>query len=115
MSNSTNSQLSIVDELRNQLTEIKDKIKESSASSNVFDTLTGSAKLLQDKINFFLGNKGFLNQSDVNDAYATIQDVKRNQLDLDSKKAKKNAYMYGGLVIAGIIGIYLLLKQKNKG
>ena len=114
MTNTTNTQLSIVDELKSQLTDIKDKIKESSSSGNSFDVLTSSAKVIQDKIDFFLKNKGFYNQSDINDAYSTIQDVKRRQLELDTKKSKNRAILYSALVLGGVIGIYLLLKSKNK-
>jgi benzoyl-CoA reductase/2-hydroxyglutaryl-CoA dehydratase subunit BcrC/BadD/HgdB len=115
MPNSTNTQLSIVDELKSQLTDIKDKIKESSTSGSSFDILTSGAKILQDKIDYFLKNKGFYTQSDVNDAYATMQEVQRKQLEADTKKAKNRAILYTGLVLAGIIGLYLLLRQKNKG
>lgn len=114
MSNATNTQLSIVDELKSKLTDIKDKIKESSSSGNSFDVLTNSAKMLQDKIDFFLKNNGLYSQSDVNDAYSTMQEVQRNQLALDSKKAKNRAILYSVLVLGGVIGIYLLLKSKNK-
>ena len=115
MPNTTDTQLSIVDQLKSQLTDIKDKIKESSVGGTAFDVLTSGAKILQDKIDFFLKNKGFYTQSDVNDAYATMQDVQRKQLEADTKKAKNRAILYTGLALAGIIGLYLLLRQKNKG
>jgi len=115
MPNTTDTQLSIVDQLKSQLTDIKDKLRESNTGGNSFDVLTSGAKILQDKIDFFLKNKGFYSQSDVNDAYATMQEVKRKQLEDESKKAKNRAILYTGLALAGIIGLYLLLKQKNKG
>lgn len=115
MSNSTDTQLSIVDQLKSQLTDIKDKLRESNTGGSSFDVLTSGAKILQDKIDFFLKNKGFYSQSDVNDAYATMQEVKRKQLEAESKKAKNRAILYTGLALAGIIGIYLFLRQKNKG
>jgi len=114
MPNATNTQLSIVDELKSKLTDIKDKLKQSDSSSNSFDVLTNSAKMLQDKIDFFLKNKGLYTQSDINDAYSTMQEVKRNQLALDSKKAKRRAILYSVLALGGIIGIYYLIKQRNK-
>lgn len=115
MPNTTDTQLSIVDQLKSQLTDIKDKIKESSAGGSAFDVLTSGAKILQDKIDYFLKNKGFYTQSDVNDAYATMQEVQRKQLEADTKKAKNRAILYTGLALAGIIGLYLFLRQKNKG
>jgi len=118
MSNSTDTQLSIVDQLKSQLTDIKDKLKElkntSTSCGSVFDLLTGSAKLLQDKLDFFLKNKGFYTQSDVNDAYATMQEVQRRQMEADTKRAKNRALLYAGLGIAGIFAIYFVIKKMNK-
>jgi hypothetical protein len=111
---STNTQLSIVDQLKNEINNIKDKIKGADISSAVFDTLGNSAKLLQGKLNDLLGKGGLYTQSDVNDAYLVLQEEKRKQLELESKKAKKKAYMYLGIGAFTIIGVILLLRQKNK-
>jgi hypothetical protein len=112
MENATNTQLSIVDELRNQIGTIKDKIKESGVTSVVFETLTTNAKMLQNKLDGLLGKGGLYTQSDVNDAYVTLQETKRRELELEGNKASKNAFLYLGIAIAVSVGIYLYVKKK---
>jgi polyhydroxyalkanoate synthesis regulator phasin len=112
MPNTTNTQLTIVDELKNQLGGIKDKIKQSGVTSAIFETLTTNAKLIQTQIDTLLGKGGLYTQSDVNDAYATLQEVKRRELELEEKKAKNKAFLYLGVAVAISIGIYLYVKKK---
>ena len=88
----TNTQLSIVDELKNKLGDIKDKMKVGGVSGVIFEELSSSAKSLQDKLNNLLSKQGFFTQSEVNDAYSTLQDIKRKELELESNKAKKKTY-----------------------
>lgn len=109
--NTTNTQLTIVDELKSKLSEIKDKIKDGGLSKTIYDELTGSAKLIQGKLNDVLAKKGILTQSDVNDAYSVMQDIKRSELEKQSKKEKNKLLMYGIIVIALIGGVYLYKKN----
>ncbi len=111
MTNSTNTQLTIVDELRSQLTSVKDRIKEEGVSKVVFDELTSSAKLLQNKLDELLSKKGILTQSDINDAYEVIKKAKRDELDNINKKVKKKTLIYLGL---GIVVVSLLVMYSKK-
>jgi hypothetical protein len=111
MPNSTNTQLTIVDELRSQLTTIKDRIKEEGVSKVVFDELTSSAKLLQNKLDELLAKGGILNQSDIDDAYNVIKQAKKDELDIIDKKVKKKTLVYIGL---GIVVVALLVMYSKK-
>jgi hypothetical protein len=111
MTNSTNTQLSIVDELRSQLTSVKDRIKEEGVSKVVFDELTSSAKLLQNKLDELLAKGGVITQSDINDAYDVIKQAKRKELDNIDKKVRKKTIVYIGL---GVLAIALLVMYGKK-
>jgi hypothetical protein len=102
----------IVDELILKLTEIKDTLKSGNVDAFVFEKLSQNGKLLQDKINDLATKKGFYTQSDLNDAYALLQQVKRGELEADSKKAIKRLIGYSVLGVAIFIGIYVILKRK---
>jgi NAD-specific glutamate dehydrogenase len=110
--NTTNTQLTIVDELKSKLSEIKDKIKDGGLSKTIYDELTGNAKVLQAKVNEVLEKKGILTQSDVNDAYEVMQNIKRSELEKQSKKQRNKLLIYGIVVIALIGGVYLYKKNK---
>jgi len=111
MANTTNTQLSIVDQLKGALTDIKDKIKVGGLQKTVFDELTGSAKTIQDKLNELLSKQGLLTQSDINDAYLILQAEERKRLtDARRKKAIK-LWIVMGVLVAG--GIYLYRKNKS--
>lgn len=105
------TQVSVVDQLVAQITNIKDKIKSKGLSQTAFEELTSSAKVLQDKVDELLNKKGLLTQSDINDAYTLIQEQKRKELENMSKKATKKtlAYMVIGVLIIGTL-VYLRKK-----
>ena len=105
-------QLSIIDQLKAKLNELKDRIKGGNLAIDVYTEVASSAKLLQDKLNELLAKKGLLTQSDVNDAYAVIQDVKRTELANSNKKSFKKLYIYGALGIIVIAGI-IMYKKRN--
>ena len=110
--NTTNTQLTIVDELKGKLSEIKDKIKDGGLSKTIYDELTGSAKVIQGKLNEVLAKKGILTQSDVNDAYEVMQNIKRAELEKQNRKERNRLLMYGIIVVAIIGGVYLYKKNK---
>jgi hypothetical protein len=112
MPNATNSQLSVIDELKIQINDIKQKIKEGELSTDVFDTLSKGAKVLQNKLDTLLSKGGIYTQSDVNDAYATMQEVQKKTLELEALKSKYRLYIYVGVAFAIGLGIYLYVKKK---
>jgi LPXTG-motif cell wall-anchored protein len=105
-------QLSIVDQLKAKLNELKDKIKEGGLHSAVYTEISNNAKLIQDKLNELLSKKGLLSQSDVNDAYSVIQDVKRSELESQSKKSSTKLLIYVGAAILIIGGVLFYKKRK---
>ena len=113
MADATNTQLSVVDQLKSKFTDIKDKLKQSNLTKSVFDELTADAKLVQDKLNELLSKQGFISQSDIEDAYTILQDQKRKELEKLNSSGTKNIGMYllGGAVV--LIAIYLYNKNKN--
>lgn len=107
------AKVSVIDQLYSKLTAIKDKIKEGGLSSTLFNELTQQAKLIQDKLNKLLGNKFIITQTDVDDAYATLQEVQRREMKALERKATRNAIIYGVVIIGVVIGAYVLLKPKK--
>lgn len=105
------NELSIIDELKSKLTEVKDKLKNEKVTSVVFSELTNNAKLLQSKLDELLNKRGFFSQSDVNDAYTTLQEYKRRELEILSKKSKKNLIIYGAIGVLGLVLLVRLLKK----
>jgi hypothetical protein len=103
--------LSIIIDIKNKIAEIKDKLKEQGISKTLFDELTANARLLQGLLDRLL-NKVNLTQSDINDAYTTLQNVKRTELQKETKKSFVSASIIIGLIIASIFGINYLLKKK---
>jgi len=112
MPNSTNTQLSVIDELKIQINEIKDKIKEGELSKDVFETMSMGAKVLQTKLDNILTKRGYYTQSDVNDAYVSMQEVKRKTFEIESVKSKYRLYIYLGLAV--IVGLAIYKFAKNK-
>ena len=110
--NATNTQLTVVDELKSKLSELKDKIKDGGLTKTIYDELMGSSKKIQDKLNDVLAKKGFLTQSDVNDAYSVMQDVQRSELEKQKKKENNKLIIYGVILVAIIGGVYLYKKNK---
>jgi hypothetical protein len=110
--NSITNQLEIVDKLKVELNTIKDKIKVGGLNNVVFDTLSQDAKRLQDKIDEILSKKGVLTQSDINDAYTTMQSVKRGELEKMSNDSKRNFFIYLGIGALFIYGLYYYNKKK---
>ena len=103
---------SIVEQLLTKLTDIKDKLKSGKIDALVFENLSKNAKLIQDKVNDLVKKKGFYTQSDINDAYETLQSVERSELEKESKKSTKRLMIYSGIGVALIVGVYLILKKK---
>ena len=103
--------LSVVNDIKSLLTEAKDKLKNEQLSSVVFTQVSNNAKLLQSKLDELLNKKGLYTQSDVNDAYLTIQEYKRRELELMSKTSKKKLIIYGAI---GVVVIAILIKALNK-
>ena len=102
----------IIEQLVNKLTDIKDKLKDGKIDAFVFEKLSNNAKLIQDKVNDLLKKKGFYTQSDINDAYETLQSVERSELEKESKKAMNRLIMYGGIGVALIVVVSIILKKK---
>jgi len=105
------NELSVIDELKSKLTEVKDKLKNEKVTSVVFNELSTNAKLLQKKLDELLGKKGLISQSDVNDAYTTLQEYKRREMEILSKKSQKTLLIYGVLGVLGIVVLVRLLKK----
>jgi hypothetical protein len=103
--------LSVVNDIKSLLTEAKDKLKNEQLSSVVFTQVSNNAKLLQSKLDELLNKKGLYTQSDVNDAYLTIQEYKRRELELMSKTSKKKLIMYGAI---SVLVIAIIIKALNK-
>ncbi len=108
----TNNQLSIVDELKNKLGDIKDRIKSGGLSNTVFVELTTNAKLLQEKLDSLLNKYGAITQSEINDAYIVLQNAKRSELQSLSKKDSNRFGVYLVVGIALLVGVYLYKKNK---
>jgi hypothetical protein len=102
----------IIEDLLSKLTDIKDRIKSGSVDAFVFEKLSQNAKTIQDKLNDLLGKKGFYTQSDINDAYTTLQEIQRKELEIESKKSMKRLAIYGGIGVVVFVGLYLILKRK---
>jgi uncharacterized protein YjbJ (UPF0337 family) len=108
---STDQNLSIIDRLKSELGKIKDTIKDGKVTNETFEQLTGTAKILQGKLNELLGKKGVLTQSDVNDAYAVLEETKKRELEQLSKKSKRRTLLYVGLGLVGVSLIVMALKK----
>jgi len=109
MPNQTNTQLSIIDELKLRLTDLKDSLK-GNVTQSIFSELSASAKSIQDKINELLAKEGFLTQSDINDAYTVLQNTKRNEL---KKQSTIDAIRIGAYIFVGI-AIFVAFYMYNK-
>jgi acetate kinase len=103
---------SIVEQLMSKLTDIKDKLKGGNIDAFVFENLSRNAKLIQDKVNDLLKKRGLYTQSDINDAYETLQSVERSELEKESKKAMKRLIIYSGIGVALVVGLIIILKKK---
>jgi hypothetical protein len=113
MANTTENQLSIVEQLKGVLTDIKDKINKGGISSTVFGELSTNAKVIQDKLNEVLQKRGVLTQSDINDAYMVLQEQQKKILEQQSKKEASNVAIYVLLGVVLIGGIYIYSKRKK--
>lgn len=110
--NDTNINPSIIDELRAKLSDIKDRLKESNLTSVAFDELTSNAKLIQDKLNDLFQKKGFISQSDIDDAYDVLKQAKKKELELMRNKANRRLIIYSALILGIGIGAYFIFKKK---
>lgn len=105
------NELTIVEQIKLKINEIKDEIKREGVTSTVFSQLSKNAKTLQDKLNELL-SKTILTQSDVNDAYETLQKIKREELERLSNRSKKNTIIFLAIGGLAIYGLYKLLKSE---
>jgi hypothetical protein len=113
MANTTENQLSIVEQLKGVLTDIKDKINKGGISSTVFGELSTNAKVIQDKLNEVLQKRGVLTQSDINDAYMVLQEQQKKMLEQQSKKEASRVAIYVLLGVILIGGIYIYSNRKK--
>lgn len=109
----TENQLSVVDELKSFLTDIKDKIKSDSFEKQSFTDLSNSAKVIQDKINEILAKKGLITQSDINDAYDILQEERRKSFQDKNKKFKNKLIIFAILGVAIIVAVNIYKKNKK--
>lgn len=106
------TQLTIIDEIKGKLTDIKDKLKSGNISEVVFTELTSGAKTLQGTLDDLLRKKGILTQSDINNAYEVLQDYKRNELEREARKSKRKFIIYTLLIVGVGVGAYMYFKRK---
>ena len=105
---------SVVAEIQKKITDIKERIKEEGVSSAVFGELSNYAKTLQDKLDELLSKGGLLTQSDVNDAYKTLQDVQREELARMQRKSQGKLIRIFLVFSLVVIGAYALTKRMKK-
>jgi hypothetical protein len=67
---------------------------------------------LQEKLDSILNKFGAITQSEINDAYIVLQNVKRSELEALSKKDSNRVGVYLLIGIALIVGVYLYKKNK---
>jgi hypothetical protein len=108
------SEPSVVGEIKSKLNDIKDKIKSSGVASGIFDGLISNANFLQTKLDELLKKKGLYNQSDIDDAYATLREAKRKELELMNKKATRRLVVFSILGIGVLVGAYYLIKRNKQ-
>jgi hypothetical protein len=107
----TENQLTVVDELRSFLTDIKDKIKSGDFEQQSFTGLSNSAKIIQDKINEILAKKGLITQSDINDAYEILKEEKRKSFEDKNKKLKNKLIIFSIVAVAIILAVKFYKKK----
>jgi len=107
----TENQLTVVDELKSFLTDIKDRIKSDDFAKQSFIDLSNSAKIIQDKINEILAKKGLITQSDINDAYDVLKEEKRKSFEDKSKKLKKKLIIFSIVAVAIIVAVRIYKKK----
>jgi len=103
----------VIDQLKSELSIIKDDLKEKGISKQRFEMLTRSAKILQDKLDQIMSKKGVLTKDDIKDVYTTIQDTKRSDLAKMSVKSKRNFYLYLGIFVILGVAIYVYTKKSE--
>jgi hypothetical protein len=103
----------IINELKNRLTEIKDKIKQGGLNNTVFDELTKNAKAIQSKLDDILRKGGLLSDKDKADAYKFLQEQEKQEM---RKRYRKDLFktVVKIALIAGVFGgiIYYIKKKK---
>ena len=105
---------SVVTEIQRKITDIKEKIKQEGVSSTVFGELSSYANTLQKKLDELLSKRGILTQSDINDAYKSLQDVQRKELADMEAKSQRNLVRYTIVIVAVVVGAYILTKRMRK-
>ena len=108
----SDTQITVVDEIKSTLANIKDRLKTEGVSNVVFTELTNNAKMLQGKLDELMSKAGLFTQSDINDAYAVLQEYKRKELEAEAKKSRNRAIAYVGVGIFLVLGIRYILKRK---
>jgi hypothetical protein len=111
MIENTENQLTVVDELKGFLTDIKDRIKSDDFGKQSFIDLSNSAKIIQNKINEILAKKGLVTQSDINDAYDVLKEEKRKSFEDKSKRLKKKLIIFSIVAVAIIVAVRIYKKK----
>jgi len=108
-----NTQLSVLDQLKLKYDELNAKIKLQGLSKTVFDTIASDAQKIQDKLNELFAKKGVLTQSDINDAYAILQEQQRKELADNVAANKKKFIIFGVVIVVAIVGFIVYKKIKK--
>ena len=103
----------IIRDVTSKLTEYKDKLREGQYTDVVFKELSVNAKTLQDVLDNLLRKKDVLTNEDVNNAYETLQELKRQEFEKMSREANRKAIIYIGSVVVILSALYFLLKTKK--
>lgn len=102
----------VANELKLNLTNIKDILKSGNIPDETYDALIEKAKKVQDKLDVLLNNKGVLTQTDLDEAYKLSRETQKESLYRESVKSSRRAIIYGGLTILVIVGIVFYLRKK---
>jgi hypothetical protein len=111
--NIINNDQAIIDQLKSEINIIKDNLKEEGISTDKFDLLTKSAKILQDKLEQVMNKGGILTEKEKQDVYTTIQNTKRGDMAKMSAKSKRNLYLYLGIFVLVGVAIYVYTKKSE--
>lgn len=108
----TNTEV-ITTQLKSVLIDIKEQLKNNEGLDDIaFKTLAERAKLVQDKLNQFLKNVGFITDQEIESAYELIQRSKREALEIKQNKAKRNVFIYMGIGIGILVAAYFMTRKK---
>jgi hypothetical protein len=107
---STPNQEQVVNQINSEITSIKDVMKDPKITDYAFQKLSENAKLLQTKLDKILKGGSRVNQRDLDDAYTTMQEVKRKELG----KMGTNAILRVVIGISVIVLAYVIINKYTK-